>query len=54
MGAPQIIWIVLVAINLLLTANLHGSPKQGNHNIWITISGTVIMLILLITGGFFK
>jgi hypothetical protein len=54
MGAPQIIWIVMASVNLLLTAYLHGKPKDGNHNIWLTILGSIIMLSLLIGGGFFK
>jgi hypothetical protein len=54
MGASQIIWIVMASINLLLTAYLHGKPRAGNHNIWFTISGSVIMLALLMGGGFFK
>jgi hypothetical protein len=51
--APQIIYLALVGINLLLTANLHGK-ERSNYNFWITLVGTFLGLGLLYWGGFFQ
>jgi hypothetical protein len=53
MTAPQIIILSLMSLNWLLTAHLHGKPKTGNYNIFITIVGNLINLAILYWGGFF-
>lgn len=52
MHAPQIIYIVLVGIGLLITAAKHGEPK-GDYNIGVQIIADGLMIGLLIWGGFF-
>lgn len=51
--APQIIYLVIVLIALLLDANLHGKPKTGYHNFFTSAIGIVLGLGLLYWGGFF-
>jgi len=54
MKAPQIIFIVLIAINALVTANQHGKSK-GDYNIFYYLLVDVPITIgLLIWGGFFN
>lgn len=54
MGIPQILMIVLISINLLLAAKDHGKPKEGNNNFWVAFLSAVIIIPILIWGGFFK
>jgi len=53
MGIPQIIYIVLSAIGLLLAAYYHGKPRD-NYNFWTVLVSSFIAYGLLIWGGFFK
>jgi hypothetical protein len=50
--APQIIYLSLVFIGLLLAANQHGKERTP-HNFWITLFATVTTLFLMYWGGFF-
>ena len=50
---PQIIYILLISVSLLLNANLHGKSKEGKHNFWIHLIATVTTSFLLYWGGFF-
>jgi len=50
---PQIIYLVLYGVGLLILANQHGKPKTGNHNFWITATAGLISPALLYWGGFF-
>ena len=53
MGAPQIILLVLLGINLLAAAYLHGKPQSGNHNLFGSLANAGILIGILIAGGFF-
>ena len=48
----KIIWIILIAIDLLVTANKHGQPRE-NYNFWATLLGSMLVTSLLYWGGFF-
>jgi hypothetical protein len=54
MGTIQIIMVVLLSLNLLASAYLHGREKTGKYNFFITFFSLVLYLSLLIMGGFFK
>lgn len=54
MGTSQIIMVILLGINLLLGAYLHGKPRTGNYNFWVTAITVGLYFLILITGGFFK
>lgn len=53
MGAPQIIIIATMALNLLVCIKKHGSPK-GNYHIGTHIIDLIILIIVLFWGGFFN
>jgi len=53
MKAPQIIWFVIAALNILLSSILHGKPKEEKHNGFTAITGTALNALLLWWGGFF-
>lgn len=53
MGIPQIIFIIISSIGLLLAARDHGAPRPDS-NFWLHLIATCITYILLIWGGFFK
>lgn len=51
MGVPQIIWVSLAGISLLIHANKHGQKRD--YNFWTDLVGTIASLALLTWGGFF-
>lgn len=53
MGIPQIIIVILYALNIGIELTRHGEPKQGNHNAFYTLIGTAISVGILWWGGFF-
>ena len=53
MGTPQIILLSLLGLQLLLTAYLHGKPKDGKHNIFVRLIDGAILIWILVAGGFF-
>jgi hypothetical protein len=53
MKGTQIITALLIMINLLIGAYLHGKERKGKHNFWITLLGCTIWVLLLIGCGFF-
>lgn len=52
MGIPQIIIIILYAINLGMSIENHGKEKTEKENVITTIIASVIMMALLWWGGF--
>lgn len=54
MKTPQIIYVVLTLASMCYTAYLHGKPKEGKHNFFVSLLATFLTWIILITGGFFK
>jgi|688.fasta_scaffold515063_3 hypothetical protein len=54
MGTPQIILLVLVGLNLLANAYLHGKPKTGKHNMFLALLNAGIIIWILVAGGFFE
>lgn len=52
MGTPQIICIITMGLNLLISAHLHGADK-GKHNILYTLINAGLTIGLLYWGGFF-
>ena len=52
MGTPQIITLILMGLNLLITSHLHGQDK-GKHNILYTLINAGLTIGLLYWGGFF-
>ena len=54
MGAPQIILIVLISIQLLANAYMHGKPRDGKHNMFTSLVDDGLLIWILIAGGFFN
>lgn len=52
-GAPQIIWIVLLALGLGISIQQHGQPKTGHHNFGVSLLGAALSAGILYWGGFF-
>lgn len=52
MGVPQIIYLMLVACGLGVALCEHGKPRE--YNFWSQLLATVVEIILLWSGGFFK
>jgi hypothetical protein len=51
---PQYLMISLMAINLLLSAHLHGKEKSSRfHNFWTSLTALIIQCLILYYGGFF-
>ena len=50
--APQIIYLLLVGLAIVLTAIRHGKP-QGNHDVWSTLTAILVQILLMKWGGFF-
>jgi len=53
MGAPQIILLSLLGIQLLATAYMHGKDHTGKFNIFYKLVDAGIVIWILIAGGFF-
>ena len=53
MGAPQVIYLVLLGFGIGVALAEHGKPKTGKHNAWTTIIASMLALMLLRWGGFF-
>jgi hypothetical protein len=53
-GWPEGIWIGLVMSGLIVSAVFHGEPKKGKYSFPVTFTSTIISLLLLLWGGFFK
>jgi hypothetical protein len=51
--APQIIYLSVLLISLLISANQHGKPKEGNYNFWTNLLAYTIGFIIVAAGGFF-
>lgn len=54
MKAPQIIVLVLTGMGLLLDAYMHGKPKEGKSNIWLSLISRGLSVAPLGWGGFFN
>ena len=49
---PQITWIILVSLSLIIVALNHGKPRES-YNIFTFLITLAISVTLLIKGGFF-
>ena len=51
-GIPQIIWLVMEVIGLIVEIVEHGKPREP-HNAYTFATSVVISFLLLYWGGFF-
>lgn len=54
MKAPQIIYVVWLALSVGISLARHGKPKMGNESFWGALLGVAIQIGLLLWGGFFN
>ena len=54
MRAPQIIFLVLFGIELLMEAYKHGETKMEKHSIWRKLLNGILTLAVLYWGRFFS
>lgn len=52
LGIPQLIWLVLAVIGLIVEIVEHGKPREP-HNAYTLAISTIISFLLLYWGGFF-
>ena len=52
LGIPQIIWLFLAVIGLIIEIVNHGKPREP-HNAYTFAIGAFISFLLLYWGGFF-
>ena len=51
--APQIIYIALFLIALVIAGYRHGKQKKGRYNLWVELTALLLGILLLYWGGFF-
>jgi hypothetical protein len=51
---PQLIWIALALVNLILIGYKHGKEKTGKHNAYVDLITMFLSIWLLFAGGFFE
>ncbi len=54
MKAPQIIMIILFTTNVVLNLIKHGEHKNDKYNFWSSLIATLVWVVILKWGGFFK
>ena len=53
MHIPQVLILMLFALDIGCVLAKHGEPKTDKHNVFITAISHAILVALLIWGGFF-
>jgi len=51
---PQIIWLAIALLSLGIELAKHGERKTDRHNFFLTLLATVLELVILSYGGFFR
>lgn len=54
LGAPQLLIVALMALELGIHLGLHGKPKEGRYNFGYALISVAITISLLLWGGFFS
>lgn len=52
-GWPQIVYVLLSGLALVIALEDHGKPRTGRHNAGPVFAATLIAWALLWAGGFF-
>ena len=53
-GIWQIVYICLMVFSVGATMAKHGEPKEGNHNVIVTLIAAAIEIAIVAAGGFFS
>jgi hypothetical protein len=52
MKTPQLTFLILILVGLLIAANQHGKERKPT-DFWTTLIATLLQLTILYWGGFF-
>lgn len=53
MGIPQVIFVILITMDITVDICCHGQPKQGKYSVWCALIQNSLLTALLWWGGFF-
>jgi len=53
MGIPQLIFVILMTMDVTASACWHGKPMPGKYSLWLTLFMDALYAGLLYWGGFF-
>ena len=53
-GWPQAIYLILVLVSLGVNIERHGKSRTVTENAWTSAIATVLVVALLMWGGFFR
>ena len=53
MGIPQVIFVILVTMDITVDMCWHGKKLEGKHNVLLTAATNALLIGLLYWGGFF-
>ena len=54
MGWPQILMVVLMSSDVLITLVKHGDQKTGTYNFWSSLIVDAFFVWIMYKGGFFN
>jgi hypothetical protein len=54
MNAPQIVMIILMALEVGVSLALNGKARRENYSFWVKLGDTAILVGVLMWGGFWK
>lgn len=53
MGTAQVIYIIIIGLNLGISLAKHGKYRNDKYNFWVTLIASIIDVAILRWGGFF-
>lgn len=51
--APQLTYFAIILLSLGIAIKEHGTPKEGNNNVFTALISTLIQMAIMYWGGFF-
>ena len=54
LGIWQLVWIVILVLNLGINLAMHGERRRDNYNFFTSVLGGAISFFILYMGGFFS
>lgn len=53
MGIPQVIFVILMTVDITVNTCFHRQPKKCKHSVWYALIQDAVFAALLYWGGFF-
>ena len=54
MGWPQIVIIAFLAMDTGMSLAMHGKPREGKYNFWVSLISNGLLALLMWYGGFWR